>query len=45
MPWFKRSKDNISPDSQKKDLPDGLWEKCPSCDHPQAYYQVQCETY
>jgi len=31
MPWFKRSKDNISPDSQKKDLPDGLWEKCPGC--------------
>jgi acetyl-CoA carboxylase carboxyl transferase subunit beta len=31
MPWFKRSKDNISPDSQKKDLPDGLWEKCPMC--------------
>ena len=20
-------------------------EKCPSCDHPQAYYQVQCENY
>lgn len=20
-------------------------EKCPSCDHPQAYYQLQCETY
>ena len=31
MPWFSRSKDNISPDSQKKDLPDGLWDKCPSC--------------
>ncbi len=31
MPWFKRSKENISPDSQKKDLPDGQWEKCPSC--------------
>jgi acetyl-CoA carboxylase carboxyl transferase subunit beta len=31
MPWFKRSKQNISPDSQKKDLPDGMWEKCPSC--------------
>jgi acetyl-CoA carboxylase carboxyl transferase subunit beta len=31
MAWFKRSKENISPDSQKKDLPDGLWEKCPSC--------------
>jgi acetyl-CoA carboxylase carboxyl transferase subunit beta len=31
MAWFTRSKENISPDSQKKDLPDGLWEKCPSC--------------
>jgi len=31
MAWFSRSKDNISPDSQKKDLPDGLWEKCPGC--------------
>lgn len=31
MPWFKRSKSNIAPDTQKKELPDGLWEKCPSC--------------
>ena len=31
MPWFRRSKDNISPESQKLDLPDGLWEKCPGC--------------
>ncbi len=31
MAWFKRSKENISPDSQKKDLPDGLWEKCTNC--------------
>ncbi|MFN3695459.1 MAG: acetyl-CoA carboxylase, carboxyltransferase subunit beta [Ignavibacterium sp.] len=31
MPWFRRSKENISPDTQKRDLPDGLWEKCPSC--------------
>jgi acetyl-CoA carboxylase carboxyl transferase subunit beta len=31
MPWFKRTKENINSDSQKKDLPDGLWEKCPSC--------------
>ncbi len=31
MPWFRRSKDNIAPDTQKKELPDGLWEKCPSC--------------
>ena len=25
MAWFKRSKENIAPDSQKKELPDGLW--------------------
>jgi len=31
MPWFKRSKENIAPDTQKKELPDGLWEKCPGC--------------
>jgi acetyl-CoA carboxylase carboxyl transferase subunit beta len=31
MAWFKRSKENISPETQKKELPDGLWEKCPSC--------------
>jgi acetyl-CoA carboxylase carboxyl transferase subunit beta len=31
MPWFKRTKQNIAPDTQKKELPDGLWEKCPSC--------------
>ncbi|MDP2304250.1 MAG: acetyl-CoA carboxylase, carboxyltransferase subunit beta [Ignavibacteria bacterium] len=31
MAWFKRAKENISSDSQKKELPDGLWEKCPSC--------------
>ena len=31
MAWFKRSKENIASDTQKKELPDGLWEKCPSC--------------
>lgn len=31
MAWFKRSKQNISEDSQKKDVPDGMWEKCPGC--------------
>ena len=42
MPWFSRSKDNISPDSQKKDLPDGLWEKCPSCG--EIIHKKQLET-
>ena len=31
MPWFKRSKQNISPESQKRNIPDGQWTKCPSC--------------
>ena len=31
MAWFKRSKENISPDSKKSDIPDGQWIKCESC--------------
>ncbi|GJQ61523.1 MAG: acetyl-coenzyme A carboxylase carboxyl transferase subunit beta [Melioribacteraceae bacterium] len=31
MGWFKRSKENISPESQKFDIPDGQWIKCNSC--------------
>jgi len=31
MAWFKRSKENISPDSKKSDIPDGQWIKCNSC--------------
>lgn len=32
MAWFSRSKENIAPDTKKKeDMPDGLWEKCPDC--------------
>jgi acetyl-CoA carboxylase carboxyl transferase subunit beta len=31
MSWFNRSKENISPDTMKKDIPDGLWEKCEGC--------------
>ena len=31
MPWFKRSKQNISSETQKREIPDGLWEKCPGC--------------
>jgi acetyl-CoA carboxylase carboxyl transferase subunit beta len=42
MAWFKRSKENISPDSQRKDLPDGLWEKCPSCG--EIIHKKQLET-
>ncbi len=31
MAWFKRSKQNISPESIKADVPDGQWIKCKSC--------------
>ncbi len=31
MPWFKRSKQNIADSTQQKELPAGLWDKCPTC--------------
>ncbi|MGA9118256.1 MAG: acetyl-CoA carboxylase, carboxyltransferase subunit beta [Bacteroidota bacterium] len=31
MSWFRRSKENIASETQKKEMPDGLWTKCESC--------------
>lgn len=31
MAWFRRSKENIAADTQKKDIPDGMWTKCDHC--------------
>ena len=31
MAWFNRKEKNISSDKNKKDIPSGLWVKCPSC--------------
>ncbi|HWP83105.1 MAG TPA: acetyl-CoA carboxylase, carboxyltransferase subunit beta [Bacteroidota bacterium] len=31
MAWFRRSKENISTEGQRKDMPDGLWTKCAGC--------------
>ncbi|MBX7043809.1 MAG: acetyl-CoA carboxylase, carboxyltransferase subunit beta [Ignavibacteria bacterium] len=31
MAWFKRSKENISKDTQKSDIADGSWIKCNEC--------------
>lgn len=42
MAWFKRSKENIASDSVKKELPDGLWEKCPECS--EIIHKKQLET-
>ena len=34
MGWFKRLKEGISTSTrEKKDVPDGLWYKCPKCNH------------
>ena len=30
MAWFLRSKENIT-ETQQKEMPDGLWTKCPTC--------------
>ncbi len=31
MAWFKRSKENIATATERKDVPDGTWIKCPEC--------------
>ena len=31
MAWFNRKEKNISSEEDKKDIPSGLWIKCPSC--------------
>lgn len=31
MAWFRRSKENIASETQKKDIPDGMWTKCDQC--------------
>ncbi len=31
MSWFRRSKENIASETQKKDIPEGMWTKCESC--------------
>jgi acetyl-CoA carboxylase carboxyl transferase subunit beta len=31
LSWFRRKKRDITGDAGKKDIPDGLWQKCPTC--------------
>jgi acetyl-CoA carboxylase carboxyl transferase subunit beta len=31
MAWFRRSKVSITSESQRKDIPDGMWTKCDGC--------------
>lgn len=41
MAWFKRSKQGISLETQKKDIPGGLWRKCEGCG--EIIHQTQLE--
>ncbi len=41
MAWFRRSKQNISLQTQKKDVPEGLWKKCEGCG--EIIHQTQLE--
>lgn len=45
MAWFKRSKDNIASDTQKKDVPDGTWIKCPECNEMMHKMQWESNMY
>lgn len=31
MAWFRRSKKSITTETQRKDIPDGMWTKCDGC--------------
>lgn len=45
MAWFKRSKENISTDTQKNDMPDGTWVKCPECSEMMHRKQWESNNY
>ena len=40
MAWFRR-KDQKLKESEKKDIPSGLWEKCPSCN--EILYKIELD--
>lgn len=45
MSWFRRSKTNISPESQKRDLPDGQWLKCGGCNEVLHIKQLEANSW
>ena len=45
MAWFKRSERNISSDTQKKAIPDGMWIKCPECSEMMSKKQWEANFY
>jgi len=46
MAWFNRKEKGIStPTNEKKETPDGLWHKCPTCDHLMLTHDLQKNAY
>ncbi len=45
MAWFKRSEKNISTDTPKQDLPDGMWIKCDECGEMMHKKQWEANSY
>lgn len=45
MSWFKRSKENISKDTQKADIADGSWVKCNECGEMMHKRQWEANSY
>ena len=45
MAWFKRSKENIDTSTQKKDVKDGTWIKCPECSEMMHKKQWEANLY
>ena len=45
MSWFRRSKKNISPDSQKRDIPNGQWLKCDGCEEVLHVRQLELNSW
>ena len=40
MAWFRRKEQNLK-ESEKKDIPSGLWEKCSLCN--EILYKIELE--
>lgn len=45
MAWFKRSEKNITTDTPKQDLPDGMWVKCEECQEMMHRRQWEANSY
>ncbi|OGU54057.1 MAG: acetyl-CoA carboxylase subunit beta [Ignavibacteria bacterium RBG_13_36_8] len=45
MAWFKRSKKNIAPDTQKRDIPNGQWAKCEGCSEALHIRQLEANSW